>query len=214
MDYEQIKDIKINSLTGFFPSRVISSLNEWQIFDLKELFEIYDRGKISCIVNKNDVNNVLMGVKLLKCKYFDEDPGINVNNMDLMDICSLLGFSGGIRDALYRYSIMCPDFVFFEVIKKNDAVKKLSSIRNIGKIYALEIFERAIIVVNYYKKLQDEELKREKENISKEDKEILEGLYSELDRLKKDRVRLDTEIDFVLMEIENKLHSIKGGIKK
>lgn len=209
MDYEQIKDIKIESLYGFFPKRVINSINEWEIVYLKEIFEIYDRGKISCLVKKRDVNNLMMGIKLLKCKYFNEDPGINIDNNDIEEICRLLGFSSRIRDGLIDYCKMNPDFIFFNLIQCNDALKILGSMDKVGKIYALEVYERAKIVVNYYKNLQDEEFKEEKE-----DKEILERLYSELDRLKKDGGRIDTEIEFVLMEIENKLHSIKGGVKK
>ena len=214
MDYESIKDIKIESLYGFFPKRVITSINEWEIIYLKEIFDIYDRGKISCLVKKKDVNNLMMGIKLLKCKYFNEDPEINMDNNDIEEICRLLGLSSRIRDGLMDYCKMNPDFIFFDFIKSNDALKILGSMDKVGKIYALEVYERAKIVVNYYKKLQDGRLKRERENISKEDKEILEGLYSELDRLKKDGGRIDTEIEFLLLEIDNKLHSINGGVKK
>ena len=40
MDYEQIKDIKFESLYGFFSKRVINSINKWEIIYLKEKYNM------------------------------------------------------------------------------------------------------------------------------------------------------------------------------
>lgn len=216
--YKEFENISINDLGHFFVREEISELNKIGIINLSQLFKLYDDSNFSNDIKFNNFEQrmvykkIFIGIKLLKCKYLDEDPLIDENIEDINIICLRLGLSKNSCNSLRRFKIHEPNFNFFELMRESDALNKICKIRNIGEVFAKEIYERAIIVVNYHDKHKDDKKDIIDEN---SEKETLEYLYDELKKLREENARIEKEINIILGKIEEKTMSdSKGGINK
>ena len=205
--YKDFERINLIDLNNFFIPEAIRLLNNLGVNNLSELFRLYDEGNFSSYFPSRYYNHIFCGVKLLRCKFLDVDPLIDVENNDIVNICESLGISRLPYGCLIRqFNILSDNF--FDFIKEPDSFEKLSTLRHMVPRNVEEVYERAIIVVNYYDKHKDDKKDIIDEN---SEKETLESLYAELKRLREENARIDKEIGVILGKIEEKKLSDSKG---
>lgn len=204
-----INDVNIDSLEGFyFSKKVVNYLKSCSIYTLKDLICVFDNPEL-CVLylaKKGFYSEIASNLRIIRCKYFNEDPLININDdtANLIYLFEQLGImyrSCGSSDDLLK-SVSVKEA--FEFVRNNPdkLFAILMKLRNIGAKKAEFIMNKIKIVVNYY----------EKNVNNKPVEEEYEDVLAEFKRLKKERQELDEKIALVLEKINNKLDN--GKFKK
>lgn len=216
---QEIKNININNLSIYFSIPALK-----QITNLGELFV---RGKTLEFINYfkslEVYNEVINTIGLLRCKYFGEKPVISINaekfkqNEEANFYCSL-GLSKRCTSSLIRSNFCSSSKEFFTKIEELDIEDKLGKMRNLGEKGINEILVKANIIIRFYhlndKKIIASNLKDDTEENSLNSSEF-EELYKELQSLREERAKLDSEIDMVLEKIQRKLQNKnESGVAK
>lgn len=201
--YKEFENISLDDLKYFFVSESIIVLNKLGVNNLSGLFKLYDEGNLASYFPVRNYNRILRSVKLLRCKYLDEDPSIDIDNKDIENNCDSLGLSIRAYTCIVRYFNNLLDnnnsFNLFDFIREPNSFEKLSNVRNLGRYATEEVYERVMIVINYYDKHKDDN-----KGIIEDgnEKETLEYYYGELKRLRDENARIDKEISIVMKKIE------------
>lgn len=194
---EAIKNIMINDLENLFSLHTINLIKQYGIFTLRDLIIIVDN-PILCIEYFGITayyDEIVNTVRLLKCKYLNEDPIININDEQECseEFFKLLGLR---VLSQYFLSFWKGKSVkdFFSSINEASTEKQLMRIRNFGKQQVGSLIERANIVLDYYAK--------HSENTISPTNEALKSAIEEFKKLKDERQRLDEQMELVLQKIQ------------
>ena len=219
---DNIKNIDINTLNFLTPS-MLNLFKAFGINNLRELFnaqktpefyvhcdEYYSRfSKEERNREKILINNT---IRLLRCKYLDEAPLIDINDdqIKFSELCLLLGFHKRNIYSLLRSGIIYDDSSakeYFQKMQDQSSIKSLDKVRALGKITFFDILWRTDVIIDYYKRHSNEK-------VQDEDNEI-EYLKNELQRLREESKRIDIQIDIIIEKIQEKtLNQSKGGAIK
>lgn len=154
-DYSLVKDIKISSIEGMFDRDVIEMLNKYHIYTLEHLFVGFEEKnfleKFSTSLRKQKMINSI--ICLLKYKYLKIDLNLNIsfdseNLEDSQWLFKELGVWPRSYNVLMRNKITPKKF--YEIITSPIAKYKLSRLKNCGDIFANEIYEKSMILLDYY----------------------------------------------------------------
>lgn len=213
--YKEFESISMNELNSFFSFGAIELLQKMNVNNLSQLFQLSDKGILDSNFPIRFYNHIFRGIKLLRCKYLDEDPLIDIKKKNIDSNCEYLGLTVRSYTCLSRYFRYVSDnsnINLFDFIREPNSFVKLHKIRNMGEKSAKEVYERAMIVIDYYDRHKEDNKVVVNES---NEKETLEYLYVELKRLREENARIDKEIGVILGKIEEKtLKDSKGGIKK
>lgn len=213
--YKEFESISIIDLGHFFIPEVIRAFNKVGINNLSQLFQLSDKGILDSNFPIRFYNHIFRGIKLLRCKYLDEDPLIDIKKKNIDSNCEYLGLTVRSYTCLRRYFRYVSDnsnINLFDFIREPNSLDRLNKIRNMGEKSAKEVYERAMIVIDYYDRHKEDNKVVVNES---NEKETLEYLYAELKRLREENARIDKEIGVILGKIEEKtLKDSKGGINK
>ena len=222
--------IPLVNLTGFFTSNTLAILQNNGIITIGDLFVrsskpnfIDSLGKI----NKNITNEILGAIKLLRCKYLDEDPLIEEDDsLDMETIRYKFGFSIRVWNALIRYGFNWKENLkFFETMRNQEERDYvLRRIRNMGPVGIEEVINKTQIVFDYHdrhkaKETESSDVEKHHEHSNTETAshtgETLESLNEELLRLREEMQRLTARTDEILSKIQQKMmEQSKGGVLK
>lgn len=212
--YKEFENISLSELRYFFHPLRIKVLNKIGVNNLSDFFQLSDNKLIDIFKDPYVAYRMLSAKKLLKCKYLDEDPLIDMNsdNRKIYEMLGMGDFHGEFCDYLEKENLN-----IFEFVRKcsNDSLYCATALKDL-RIHSFRIYEslypRAMIVIDYYDKHKDDSKIEVNEG---NEKEILESLYAELKRLKEENARIDNQISVILQKIEEMgLSESKGGIKK
>ena len=174
-DEDDYRDIDIKVLFGIIYNDSFRYLKRQGITTVGEFL---DAGNVIASMHKSDIRmqkDILTAYKLLRCKYLNIDPGMEIKDNDTM---ANVGHKLGFRNKTYKAFLasgLSPKKLKSIVMNNDeiDACKELLKIENVGNLMAREIIFKISIVSNYYnknnivvsdKKLVDldaEELKKE-----------------------------------------------------
>lgn len=203
------QNITIDSLGDLFTINIIRLLNKYNVITLADLIKVVDNPTL-CIEyfgNSRYYDEIVNTTRLLKCKYLDEDPMIDINDEEKASIEFLksLGVRPNYR-LLYYFENKSIKEVF-ALAKKEDITDKLMKINSVGKTIAQSTVNRVNIISDYYErhpeKIPSPVIDEELSSVS------LEEVYAELKRLKEEKEKLDSQIEIVLRKIK-KLEKRQG----
>lgn len=146
--YIEYENMMLANLTNFFSNNALIKLSEYQILTLKDLFEKFEDDDFSKSFEQTSIklkNEILGTVKLLRCKYFGENPQIDYDNFP-----SSFGFSSRIVQAFSLYSNVGISPEILLEMARNDDFSQLIRRRNIGVSAVQEIRNKVMIIYNYY----------------------------------------------------------------
>lgn len=191
-----LKEITHTDLALYFTSASLKQIAKY-INNLEQLFALSKRPDFIGYFNTSRVYiEVINTIRLLRCKYLNEDPSIDIENTELPldELYKKLGLSSRSSNTLKRANFCKNPKEFFNKIKETSQ-EDLLRFRGLGKNTAIEIKIKADIVIDYYEKQK---------------MEPNEYLKSELQRLKDERKAIDDQIDYTLtlMEEKNCDHSV------
>lgn len=232
---DNIKYIDLNTL-NIIDSYVLKAFKTFGINNLGELFDASETLEFYLYCNKffmsssrdgdserrqQDKNNSKLTntIRLLRCKYLDEAPLIEIDDeqMDIIELFNLLALSTGTFHALVRSGIFSGITVkeYFKKIKCNDTINSLFKVRGLGEKAISEIIEKTNIILDYYKRHNNEKVQDyNNEKIQDEYNEI-EYLNTVLRRLREEIKTIDIQIDAIIEKIQEKtLNQSKGGAIK
>lgn len=198
---EAVKNIGISKLENLFSLHTINLIKQYNIFTLGDLIGIVDT-PILCLEyfgTTNYYDEIVNTVRILKCKYLNEDPIIDIN--DDQNVSSEFFKLLGVRVvSSFFLSFWKGKSVkdFFALMKKPSIKRELMRIRNFGKQQVDSLIERVNIVLDYYENnTQTIPLNQ----IMGESTESYEYIVKKYQRLKNERQQLDREIELVLQKI-------------
>lgn len=129
--------------------------------------------------------------------------------MDIIELFNLLAFSKKTFNALVRSNIFSGINAkeYFKIFQDYNIEETLLKTRNISRTSFCEIMGKTNIILDYYKRHSNEK-------VQDEDNEI-EYLKNELQRLREESKKIDTQIDTIIEKIQEKtLNQSKGGAIK
>lgn len=228
---DNIKYIDLNTLDFINPYilkvfKTFGINNLGELFDATETSEFYEycyeyftssewENKFSREKHKKEKSSDLTNtIRLLKCKYLDEAPLIEIDDeqMDIIELFNLLAFSKKTFNALVRSNIFSGINAkeYFKIFQDYNIEETLLKTRNISRTSFCEIMGKTNIILDYYKRHNKDEKNRE----IKED-ETIEYLKNELQRLREESKKIDMQIDTIIEKIQEKtLNQSKGGAIK
>lgn len=205
--FEEYKDISIMNLNMYFSIAVINALAKMNIATLEDLFVVSTKQEFISLCYKSKFRNEILGTtKILKCKYLNEDPEINIDDEEqpFISYARMLGFSTRAINVLRRGG--WSDYSFKGFIERMNEVnidQRLSRLRNMGDSTKSEILLKVKIITDYYSKKKDvNDSKQDSENDSSDINNI-KKLYDELKQLIDERKILDSKIEFVMSRLGN-----------
>lgn len=189
---------------GLFSVELFDLLKQLNINTVGDLLQkSQDNNFYLAIINNNDkyYKEIDTGIKLLKSKYLDIDPLINIENeKPISDLSNELSFSTRTKNALTRS--MYSQEKIMEIIRDKDKHDLLQRISRLGQKSINEVITKMSFVVDYYDR-------------HKNTSQTLDDLYKELEDVKKASSMLDNRIDQLLLKIKQKENIIdKGGISR
>ena len=175
------------------------------------------------IVNfKNkDIRDEIFGTtSLLKCKYLNEEPGIDItdeeNTFDTIN--NRVGLSTRALRGLKKIGLGFDTIKdFFEKVSTTDFSKDLSRLTKVGPKTIREIELKLGIITEFYsrKKINDSAALEIIDSNVADSTETLESLNNKLMRLRAQSAAIDAQIDAVLAKIQEKMMTeSKGGMKR
>lgn len=198
---EIIENKNVESLQYYFTNKVLSYLNSKNIKTLGQLFTFVDKNKDNLSEETIAYKEIINTTKILRCKYYNEDPLINIEDVNLVskDLYNLLGFSIRTSNALNR-AYFCDNAQEFFTKFKNDTLEiELKNVKGLGMVSRMEIMKKVSIVMKYYLKNQSKSL---------------EDLKRELENLKDLRILLDDKINLIKEEINMALANQEKRVLK
>jgi len=206
MDTSQNKvehnDVLLKQIENCFSNNALIMLQDYGIFTLKELFEKFSSEEfvkhfnlMRTSSNQYLQQEILGTVRLLRCKYLNEDPILDFACPEQIDIRTSFGFSARVSSSLSRMRISAK--TLFDMAEE-DNFESLYEIRNINKMGVAEVSNKVKIIYNFYKNKEPEDL---------------QFLLSELKRLIEEDKKITNQIEDVQKRIEHRLSS-KGGFSK
>ena len=203
LDYSNYIDKSLKSISWFFSQTGLKHLEKYGITNLGKLFEFVDNPNFATLFSTSVVYREVKGtVKILKCKFLDEDPLIDESDEEISieDLSSMFGFTNRTANALSEAKINAKEL--FEIMRSETPQLELENIRYLGNSGVREIMEKVKIVMDYHDKHKDQD-------------ESLEQLNAELQRLREEKRKIDEQTNIVLAKIQEKLISqSKGGVLK
>lgn len=205
-------NIRLEELQGLLTDNALKILINNNILTVKDLLEMSNNREFySTILNERNssYDEIVVAIKLLKCKFLDIDPFIDMDPEKTMDETSQdFGFSVRTKNALRRAGFDTKQF--FEVLQDNSREQKLLKCRNMGEKSLQEILFKTSIVIDYYDKK-----KKKQEEAKLTEEETLESLNEELAQVRAEIQRLNARTDEILAKIQEKmLTQNKGGVLK
>lgn len=190
----KIKDIMLSQLYGMFNGYTLHLLKENGIITLEDLFlktkDVSNVKKmcLSYTIDPEHMYHIIMNTtRLLRCRFFNEDPLINVlfrsnDHNDIKTLALQLGYSRQVYVSLITSNFT--PLKLYKMIISKESVKKLLDTGIFGVSSANEIVEKARIVIDFYK---------EHPNKIKE----LENLLFESELLIKENLKLQEHINII-----------------
>lgn len=207
INFERYKDISIMSLSMYFSIAVINALAKMNIITLEDLFTASTKEEFISLCYKSKFRNEILGTtKILKCKYLNIDPEININDEEqpFVSYVRMLGFSTRAINVLKGSGLSdCTFKEFMTRMNEEDIDQYLSCLRNMGDNTKAEILLKVRIITDYYSNKKDEnDLKQDTETNSS-DLNNIKKLYEELRQLIDERKILDSKIELVMSQLGN-----------
>lgn len=216
---DEISQINLNSFEWLLTPPALNKLKLMGITTIGDLLMI---GSSSKFLNRLDGDRhlklqILGAIRLLRCKYLDEDPLIDENdNIDISIISEKFGFSKRTRNCLgnARFNSKRTNNKFFKLMRNYEMREYLLSREsNIGPKVISEIIYKVQIVLDYHDRHQKNTKYDAETNLN--DNLSLEDLNKELLRLKIEMQRLTERTDVVLEQIRQRmLEQSKGNVSK
>lgn len=217
--HEEIANISIDSLSPYFSGRALTYMQKNNIENLEQLCNMVNQPETLIEIKKQRIGSEIIGTtNLLRCKYLNEDPLIDIKSEESIrerNILSQIGLSTRAYNFILKISFMSINELF-DLSKTDEFEIRLRNvIKNGNKVYN-EIILKFRIINEYY-----DNLKKENEDSGKDNNknvicsETLKELNNELKRLRDERNKIDTQIDLVLERIQAKTleQSKTGGHK-
>lgn len=200
-DSTSFSSIKIDE-TGMFNNEALKKLSNLGIFTLNDLFNKSREPNFSTDIQATSslYDHIIGTIKILKCKYLNEDPLINIASLEHDELGGKLGLSTRTSTALRRSYISGE--ILIEIMTSMDIGRDLGRIRNLGETSLNELMTKYYIVTEYYK------------NKATKEPELVD-LFNELQNLTRQNAEINNKIIAVMekiKEIEN--NNIKGGSLK
>lgn len=209
-----MKKIQLEEIKILFSNGLYKILEAQGITTVKELFDFTKNPRdITSIINENFYDELLNTVKLLKCKYLNEDPEIDLKSTNTRKNFDKLGLSTRTYNALIRYSGMSTYTNLEEYLKAYCNDKSLCRINGMGATAKKEFMAKSKIVLDYYEKNNSKEIKVNK-NPNSDDIKTLIALNAELKELNKKREEIQTQIDAVMEKINGLSNDMYQKVKK
>jgi len=219
--YKDFNNIILTNINGIFDEFTIKTLNNYGIKTLDDLFQQSTKpgfiNIFSSTKSKKIHNQLIPAIRLLRCKYLNEDPLIPLNTDNDSEFLESFGFSvraynclkrAGIGNGNSKYAkenLESKEYHLLEIIKSNTCVQRLSKIINIGENTLLEIITKATIASDYYSKK-----KQETKDYQTDD---LQELFIELQRLIEESKKISEQINIVQEKIQEKTLGKGGALK-
>lgn len=186
---QDLSQIKLSDLSGFFSRNALQKLEEKQITNLQQLFEEASKPEFMS-QSLGIYEEVYPSTKLLRCKYLNEDPVIEEDsNLSLQDTLTRLGLSPRTKNCIIRSNIFKSTTHFFEVMRSPGRNSYLTRIRSLGKVGLTELNLKLQIVFQYH------------DNQHKSENSV-EGLREELKKLTKQVKEMNARITFLTNQIQ------------
>lgn len=208
---EEVKDIKIEEIPIGISNGLLKTFEKYNIKTLNEIIDFANSSKLKITQTNEGIRDELNGLaRLLKCKYYNEDPMIDLQDSKIVYNLTKMGFSRGSYNSLVR-NFHTNEYDTFEKYLDN-AINHINSswIHGIGKEKKYEIISKINIVLNYYKN-------KDNNNITVENNTegLLElvSLNEELKELIAKRNELDSQINILVNRIKDKTEEIGKGSK-
>lgn len=222
-EYANIKLDEIPNLLSVQSLKILQSLKIYTVGDLVK--ESGQKGFIAKLGKGSTITEILGTVKLLRCKYLDEDPLIDENaEIKMIDLAQKLGFSVRTINCLNR-KLYCEEEnagkEFFKIMRNEDRFNFLSDIRNMGQRGVEETISKVQIVLDYHdrhktkEKFNNDNANEDKTLKTKPEEETLESLQQELAQIQLQIHNLTVRSTELLAKIQEKtLEQSKGGASK
>lgn len=216
---DDIAQIKLSSFEWLLTPPALNKLELIGIYTVGDLLS----GKgLSNFLNRLESDRyiklqILGAIRLLRCKYLDEDPLIDENDeIDITTISEKFGFSKRTKNCLgnARFNNQYSSNKFFKLMRNYEVREyELSRKSNIGEKVIAEIVNKVQIVLDYHDRHQKNTIFIDDSDVN--DNLSLEELNNELLRLKLEMQRITERTDIVLEQVRKKLHeNAKGSISK
>ena len=209
-----MKKIEIKDEKKLFSNGLYKILEAQNITTLEELFNFTKNPRsIVSIVNENFYDELLNTVKLLKCKYLNEDPEIDLKSPNVKNSFNKLGLSTRTSNSLVRYSEMNKYINLEEYLLAHLNTRRLHTINGMGATAKDEFMAKAKIVLDYYEKNNSTEIKENKDPDSDDIKKLI-ALNTELKELNEKRKEIQSQIDEIMKKIDNLTKDMYQKTKK
>ena len=151
-----LSNIKIDDLTDYFDGRTIKYIKKYNIENLEELINEWNKKDEFRIRMTSRViwNQLSAGISLLKCKYLNEDPKINIYSKDPFNYEELLNLGLPFKfHALKKVEEMLSNLTiseFYEKTRSKDFAYELIHDCGLTEKMATEIIYKTRILRDYY----------------------------------------------------------------
>ena len=201
------RDIDLEVLWGIIEN---SSFRYLEDHGIKTVGEFLDSENMIASIRIRDSykqNDLLSAYKLLRCKYLNIDPEMEIKDDDTMvDVGRKLGFRSKTYKAFIASGISPKELI--SIVMNNyttDAYNKLIEIKDVGKAMAYEVIFKITIVKNYYDKKNKSTSGNKSDDVDNEDLVIMYfKKLEESKRIKELDAKLDSELDSMLDEMVSK----------
>ena len=146
-----LKSLRLDAEKGLMSQRLLKVLENLGITTVGDLleqtknFDEFSKKLPNGQSIRKDMSNI---IKLLKCKYLNEDPKINFKITERLPFYEQFGFSKQVISCLCRSRDFNPD-KFIELLYSDS--NKLRNITRLGEAGYGEILYKMSIILNYYK---------------------------------------------------------------
>ena len=207
----EIANIYIQDVHEYFSSNAQAALESIGIYTLGELLSVSSKKEFAKeLADKKVFSEIIGTIKILRCKYLNEDPLIDLNDeeLDLPELFKSLGFSTRATNCLMRSAFCRDSKSFLEKLSSPSAAQDLKGVRNLGRGGSLEVMTKVKVVLDYYRN-------KENQDSASNPLDELKELNQELQRLIAIRDKYDSLINGVISKIQEKLeeNSIGGNAK-
>lgn len=218
---ENISNITINSLEMYFSQGALKWFEKLGINTFEDLVNFINQPDTIVNFKNKDIRDEIFGTtSLLKCKYLNEEPGIDItdeeNTFDTIN--NRVGLSTRAFRGLKKIGLGFDTIKdFFEKVSTTDFSKDLSRLTNVGPKTIREIELKLGIITEFYsrKKINDSAALEIIDSNVADSTETLESLNNKLMRLRAQSAAIDAQIDTVLAKIQEKMITeSKGGMKR
>ena len=208
-------NIKVEDLTDYLNSKIIDYIKSNSIENLEELINEWDKAdKFRIKTATRDIYKELSGnISLLKCKYLNENPKIDINSENLIttDDFNNIGIphyvSTKLNETFGKLSIRD----FFELTKKNEFIRELTYECSLTNERATEIINKIKVITDFYFGKSSVEEIETLDSIIEEpinpveqrnDDDSFESIREELISLKEQRKEIDRKIDLLYLKMQ------------